>query len=135
MTGKLVTIGRYSTPYEANMAKSQLESAGILAFVADEHTIGMNWLYSNALGGVKVQVPESLASEAQELLALEIESPTTHDLAEAVCPQCGSNKTEDFLDKRGSFLTWVFLGFPLLLPSKNKKCGDCGHRWRKPNKK
>lgn len=61
MTENLVTIGRYNTPYEANMVKSLLESAGIPAFVADEHIIGMNWLYSNALGGVKVQVPDSLA--------------------------------------------------------------------------
>ena len=48
MTEYLVTIGRYSTPYEANMVKSQLESAGIPAFAADEYTVGMNWLYSNA---------------------------------------------------------------------------------------
>jgi hypothetical protein len=67
MTETLVTIGRYSTPYEANMVMSQLESAGLPAFIADEYTIGMNWLYSNALGGVKVQVPESLASEAQQM--------------------------------------------------------------------
>jgi len=132
MTEKMVTICSYSTPYEANIVKSLLESAGIPVFIADEYTIGMNWLYSNALGGVKVQVPESLASEAQELLASEAETPTEHDLAAATCPQCGSKNTGDFLDKRRSFLTWFFLGFPLLLPSNKKKCSDCNHRWRSP---
>ncbi len=133
MTEKLVTIGSYSTPYEANMVKSRLESAGIPAFVADEYTIGMNWLYSNALGGVKVQVPKSLAVEAQELLASGTEFLTTDELrAVDACPQCGSKNTEDFLDKRGSFLTWALLGLPLLLPSKKKKCRDCGYRWRSP---
>jgi hypothetical protein len=131
MTEKLVTIGRYSTPFEANMAKSQLESAGIPAFVADEYTIGMNWLYSNALGGVKVQVPESLASEAQELLASEFESPAANDLVEATCPRCGGKNIEYFLDRRAGFLTWVFLGIPLLFPSEKKKCVDCGYHWKK----
>ena len=131
MTEKLVTIGIYSTPFEANMAKSKLESAGIYAFVADEYTIGINWLYSNALGGVKVQVPESVVSEAREILASEVESPTADELAAVdACPQCGSKNTEDFLDQRGSFFTWALLGIPLLLPSKKKKCCDCGHRWR-----
>ncbi|MBW4056268.1 MAG: DUF2007 domain-containing protein [Proteobacteria bacterium] len=37
----MVTVGRYSTPYEANMVKSRLESEGIPAFIADEYTIGM----------------------------------------------------------------------------------------------
>ena len=132
MTEKMVTIGSYSTPYEANMVKSQLESAGIPVFIADEFTIGMNWLYSNALGGVKVQVPESLALEAQELLATEFEIPPTRDLTTATCPQCGSKNTGDFLDKRSSFFTWILLGFPFFLPSNKKKCSDCDYRWRSP---
>jgi len=132
MTEKMVTIGSYSTPYEANLVKSHLESAGIPVFIADEFTIGMNWLYSNALGGVKVQVPESLALEAQELLSTGFETPPTYDLTTATCPQCGSKNTGDFLDKRRSFLTWMLLGFPLLLPSSKKRCGDCDYRWKSP---
>lgn len=132
MTEKMVTISSYSTPYEANMVKSQLESAGIPVFIADEYTIGMNWLYSNALGGVKVQVSESLASEAQEFLAYEVDIPKTHDLDNATCPQCGSKNTGDFLDKRRSLLTWALLGIPLFLPAKKKKCSDCNYRWKSP---
>lgn len=132
MTEKMVTIGSYSKPYEANMVKSQLESAGIPAFVADEYTIGMNWLYSNALGGVKVQVLESRASDALELLASEAESSTTDDFAIATCPHCGSKNTVVFLDKRSSFLSWALLGLPLFLPAKKKKCSDCNHRWSSP---
>lgn len=130
MTENLVTIGRYSTPYEANMAKSHLESEGIPAFIADEYTVGMNWLYSNALGGVKVQVPESLASEAQQILTAEIQHSAICELDAEICSKCGSKNTEDFLDKRRAFLTWALLGLPLLLPTKKKRCNDCGHRWR-----
>jgi hypothetical protein len=92
----------------------------------------MNWLYSNALGGVKVQVPESMASEAQELLASEVETMTTQDFGTETCPRCGSKNTEDFLDKRSSFLTLMLLGLPLLLPSTKIKCRDCDHSWKEP---
>jgi hypothetical protein len=129
MTENLVTVGRYSTPYEANMVKSRLESEGIPAFIADEYTIGMNWLYSNALGGVKVRVPESLASEALQILAPEIEPSATCNLEAEACPKCGSKNTEYFLDKRNSFLTWTLFGLPLLLPREKRRCNDCSHRW------
>jgi len=130
MTESLVIIGSYSTPYEANLVKSQLESAGIPAFVADEYTIGMNWLYSNALGGVKVQVPESLALEAQALLASGSDTQPTHESDTATCPQCGSRNIVDSTDKTSlifSILICIFFWLPLL--SQTKKCGDCGHRW------
>lgn len=130
MTENLAIIGRYSTPYEANMVKSKLESAGIPAFVADEYMVGMNWLYSNALGGVKVLIPESLATEALHFLGLETDAPATSEANSGTCPKCESKNTDDFLDKRRSFLTWVLLGLPLLLPAKMKKCNDCGYRWR-----
>jgi hypothetical protein len=129
MAEHLVTIGSFSTPYEANLVKSQLESAGIPAFVADEYTVGMNWLYSNALGGVKVQVPESLASEAQQILAAETGPSVTDEYDAEICPKCGSKNTEVFLDKRSTFLTWALLGLPLLLPTEKKRCNDCKHRW------
>ncbi|MGG4603753.1 DUF2007 domain-containing protein [Paenalcaligenes sp. Me131] len=65
----LVTISRYSFPHEAYVARALLESEGIPVFLADEHTITMQWLYSNALGGVRLQVPETFAARAVELLA------------------------------------------------------------------
>jgi len=133
MADKLVTIATFSTPFDANMAKSVLESADIPVFIADEYTIGINWLYSNALGGVKVQVPESVACEARGILALQTEQPATDELsATDTCPQCGSKNTEDFMDKRRSFFTWLLLGIPLLLPSEKKRCRNCWHSWKLP---
>jgi hypothetical protein len=64
----LVTIARFSFPFEAQIAKSKLEAMGIPAFVADEHTINMDWLYSNAMGGVRLQVLQEQAAAAIELL-------------------------------------------------------------------
>ncbi len=41
----LVTIATFSHPTEAHIPRARLESEGIWAFLADEHTIGANWLY------------------------------------------------------------------------------------------
>lgn len=68
----LITVGIYGTPHEAGLAKSELEAYDIPAFVADEFTIGMNSLYSNALGGIKVNVPASCAEEACRILRQEV---------------------------------------------------------------
>jgi hypothetical protein len=63
-----VTLEKYSQAIEAHVVKSKLESEGIECFIADEHVVGVNWLYSNAIGGVKVQVhPEDL-EEARKIL-------------------------------------------------------------------
>lgn len=72
VTEPLVTVAVYGTPYEAGLAKSELESYDIPVFLADEYTIGVNSLYSNALGGIKVNVPESSAEYANRILRQEL---------------------------------------------------------------
>ncbi len=65
----LITVASFSFPHEAHIAKAKLCSENIPATLADEYTIGMQWLYSDALGGVKVQVPAPFAQRAIEILA------------------------------------------------------------------
>lgn len=64
----LVTVAQCSLPPEAHAMRLHLEEAGIPVFLADEFTITMDWLLSNAIGGVKVQVPASFAEQALALL-------------------------------------------------------------------
>ncbi len=47
-----IVIKTFSFPYEAQIAKTQLEVFGIPVYIENEHTINMDWFYSNALGGV-----------------------------------------------------------------------------------
>ena len=68
----MVTVAVYGTPYEAGLAKSELKSYDIPVFLADEYTIGINSLYANALGGIKVNVPESYAEYACRVLRQEL---------------------------------------------------------------
>ena len=78
----LVIIGRFGSLPEAEGARSALEAAGIEAFLADENTVGVNWLYSNALGGMRLYVSGENAAEAARVLGLEDASPEEGLLAE-----------------------------------------------------
>lgn len=126
----LTTIATYSFPYEAQIARAKLDSEGIPAFIADEQTINMQWLYSNAMGGVRLQVPETYVQQAVELL--------TEDSSEAVekeqgidvtpCSVCGSADTEPYQKgKRWAFLIFLGLDFPLFPVKNTFKCRKCGH--------
>ncbi len=64
----VVTVRQFLTVQEAIMAKGILDSAGLESYLADENVISMNWLYSNALGGVKLQVRSTDAAIASDLL-------------------------------------------------------------------
>jgi hypothetical protein len=69
---KLVTIAKYLYPYEADLAKSRLEAEGIPAFAADEYIVRFDWFYSNAVGGIRLQVAEEDAELAMEILASDL---------------------------------------------------------------
>lgn len=79
-THKLVTIARYQNVSTANLAKNKLEIAGIASFLADAETINTDWLLSNALGGVKLQVEASDADRAREQLSYEMDEASLEAL-------------------------------------------------------
>lgn len=125
----LTTIARYSLPYEAHLARARLESEGIPAFVADEHTINMQWLYSNALGGVRLQVPESWAEAAVAVLEEDREEVLVEQqqVDTRACPRCGSGNTEYHqIGRRWAFLMFLGINFPLFPVRDGLRCLDCG---------
>lgn len=65
----LVTIAAYAYLADACLSRVLLEGAGIPCFLENESLIGIHALYSGALGGVRLQVPEESAEAALLLLA------------------------------------------------------------------
>ena len=65
---KYITILTVTYPHELAIIRSRLESEGIECFARDEMTVQANPLYSNAIGGVKLQVREDDVPEAMEIL-------------------------------------------------------------------
>lgn len=63
-----ITVHAFTYPHEAHMAKVKLESEGIEVRLLDELTAQVNNFYSNAIGGVKLQVKEGQEDTAKEIL-------------------------------------------------------------------
>ena len=125
----LTTIASYSFPYEAHIAKARLDSEGVPAFVADEQTINMQWLYSNAMGGVRLQVPDQFVAQARTILAQDYSDELEQEqgIEAHVCKSCGSVNTEPYqLGRRWAFLVFLGLDFPLFPVKNTYKCKDCG---------
>ncbi len=76
---KLVTIRQYRDLAEAMIAKSALDSTGIPAFLRDENTIRMDWFWSNAVGGIRLQVKPEDVEAAEELLSQPVPSTMKTD--------------------------------------------------------
>jgi len=63
-----VIIARYDSMPEAHIAMGRLEVEGIDAWLADEHLVQTDWLYSIAVGGIKLQVAPEDAQRALKIL-------------------------------------------------------------------
>jgi DNA-directed RNA polymerase subunit RPC12/RpoP len=95
----LETVAIFRDPWEAHMLRMRLEAEGMPAFVAYEFHIGNNWLWSTALGGVRVQVWHHLAKDAWDVWQRCRNGEFRHDLVaefgdidDPHCPHCGSTE-------------------------------------------
>jgi Putative prokaryotic signal transducing protein len=66
--GDFVTVLTMSYPQQLYIIKGRLESEGIECFLKDELTVQSNNLWSNAVGGVKLQVQKQDVEKAVTLL-------------------------------------------------------------------
>jgi hypothetical protein len=65
MADELTTIGRYFWLHEALVASGLLEGAGIPTCLQDVNLVRINWMYANAIQGIRLQVPLARANEAR----------------------------------------------------------------------
>lgn len=131
MPGRLVTLQSYAMPWQADLAGARLAAEGIPFFLKDAHTVSINWLYSTALGGVKLQVLDADADRARAVLAaLDSDPLPPEETTPLHCPRCRGELLQKVVRGRlWSLLAWVFLGLPLLWPWRRLKCLACGHVW------
>ena len=116
--------------------KGKLASEGIWSFLADEDLIAAYWLYSDVVGGVKLQVSERHVEQALEILGIEVEDELewedeSEEIESVQCAECGSSEARyEKYNMRVVFATWLFL--PTALPILKRKwtCGECGNEWR-----
>ena len=124
---ELVTLKTFDQYFSAHILSARLEDAGIPVYLLDEHTVTIDPILTNAIGGIKLAVAKEDERAARELLGLyEDEARNT-----SLCPSCGGH---NFLllpeRKPGNILlalfTWIFSGFAM--PGKQVyRCQDCGY--------
>lgn len=66
----LVTVARYDSTGEAQLAKTQLEDAGIPCMLTNAGQAGLAPMFEATEGGVQVKVPANQADEARDVLNL-----------------------------------------------------------------
>ena len=71
MSRQSIIIARFDSMPEAHIAMGRLEAEGIEAWLADEHLVQTDWLYSIAVGGIKLQVAAEDAQRASKILATD----------------------------------------------------------------
>jgi hypothetical protein len=127
-------VARFPEPIMAHMAKARLEEEGIPAFVRDAHTIGIQWLYSIALGGVRVEVEEQYAEKAKALLQKDMSEQLTEEQwsgqvhPDLRCPRCGSDDVvRSGLSPRTGLLS--LLKWTPFSSSRKRTCRTCGRTW------
>ncbi|MGP8214875.1 MAG: DUF2007 domain-containing protein [Bacteroidia bacterium] len=147
-----VTIATFTYPHQAAILQGKLESEGIECYVKDGNTVSANPFYSNAIGGVKIQVKENDVESANKIVkeyydnvnseegvsitenGTEPKDELKHGNQEESssvkikCPSCGSDDVnKDNTPSRFSLISVILLGLPLLFPARKKyHCFNCG---------
>jgi Putative prokaryotic signal transducing protein len=130
----LITIERFRDLPEALLAKGKLESAGIPCFLADKEVVRTDWLLSNLIGNMRLQVRAEDAEEAVALLHEPIPATfITDDFGGAYnqphCPKCNSlDIAFEVIDRFWSYAL-MLLGIPIPVRKSNWKCYSCGAEW------
>lgn len=137
------TLMVFTYPHEAHLAESYLKSEGIDCVLVDEMTVQVHNFYSNAIGGIKLQVRESDYAEGLEVLKKGAYAPSESVSSKVVrvsmsdhvdqehCPFCQSenislNRKPDVLMIIVYFISGLL--FPFM--KRSYTCFDCGRHWK-----
>jgi hypothetical protein len=131
---KLVTVEQYRDLAEAQVAKGVLDSAGIPCCLRDENAVRLEWVWSNLLGGVRLQVNEQDREAAQAVLSqpipeqIQLDGDIPYD--QPHCPRCGSLEIHYQAIHERAGLASIILFVPIPIPKQAWICEECGAQWR-----
>ncbi len=134
VTTELITIERFRDLPEALLAKGKLESAGIRCFLADSELVRTDWLWSNAIGNMRLQVRLEDAQEALAVLhepapEIFLENEVGEIYQQPRCPKCNSSDIAfESIDRKLSYAL-MFLSLPIPIRKNNWHCSACGAEW------
>lgn len=132
---KLLKTYHFSQKAELDRAKLQDES--IDSQLVDSNTVNIAPHYAQAVGGIKLYVPQSDFKKAEKLLS---NTPDRQDTLQQMfssedlepvrqCPNCESiNVFQEHSFWAGLFFL-ISAMLPITVPKNKLHCADCDHRW------
>lgn len=111
----LHTVAVFYNLHEAQLFQAFLKSNHITCFLADEHIVSINPLYTSAVGGIKVNVG---AHDLQTALALYETYKTGESpyILPETCPRCHSSNILMLPEEKAAYYDEF-------------RCFDCDYEW------
>lgn len=124
---EFIQLRAYDSYIEANLRMQQLEAEGIRAVLRDEYTVTIDPLLTNAVGGIKLMVPQAQWARARSV----IERLEAQYRASFVCPQCSHPSVQKIFDARKSvngLVAWLtgLIGGNAVADKEQYRCFACG---------
>ena len=124
----MIQVRSYDNYIPAHIMLQRLEAEGIRGYLKDEHTVTIDPILSNAIGGIKLMIHQDQVERAMELI-----NRFEQEYKEAVvCPQCNSNNVHYITQPNNvtnwftAIVTWLFGNYAISF-KKVYKCFDCGY--------
>jgi predicted nucleic-acid-binding Zn-ribbon protein len=127
---KFIAIRSFDNYIDANIIVGKLQTEEVVCFLQDEYTVTIDPILCNAIGGIKLIVPENEAERAKALL-LQFDAEKKLLLK---CPKCGCDNVEYISNpaKSGNWLSaivsFLFSSYAVSI-KKNYRCFDCGYEF------
>ena len=121
-----VAVRSFDNYIPANMMLQRLEEEGIKAYLQDEHTVTIDPILTNAIGGIKLMIFRDQLERAMSL----IEDMEKQYRQAVVCPRCGSTDIHYVTQPKNvtnwftAILTWLFGNYAISF-KKVYRCSDC----------
>ncbi len=127
---EFVVLNSYSNYIDAHIIRGVLEEEGINCWLKDEHTVTIDPILTNAVGGIKIMVYKGQAERALDIITnLKKEQKLLIS-----CPNCNSHNVELVSTPRKasnwiSAIATFFLGDFAIAVDKVNHCFDCKHEF------
>jgi hypothetical protein len=126
-------IYTFTNYIDANLFLMHLQEDGINCWLKDEHTVTIDPIISNAIGGIKLMVHTTQEERASALLRTMLNK----EKLQAPCIKCKSHNVEYIISNRkpANWFSAIFtfmLGDFAMAPHKVYHCFDCGTEFEKP---
>ena len=121
-----VPVWSYNDYVSAHLDMGRLKNEGFDCWLKDEHSVTVNPVLSNSVGGIKLMVDATKIQQAWEVV-----------MRDKVCPKCGSHDihSRDIPRKPALWFESVFvffLGKNALGFEKIFRCANCGNEFPEP---